>query len=107
MRMTSVFVNFAIRSHCALAANAYWDRLANFARFQFYDLFFQIQCKVGNRIILNVFLFEKRTKFEFAAYSICPFPANAQCDLEVYVRKSFTISQMARWSSGDDKVLKS
>ena len=106
MRMTFVFVNFAIRSHCALAANAYWDRLANFARFQFYD-FFPNSVQSRKQNYFECFLFEKRTKFESAAYSICPFPANAQCDLEVYVRKSFTISQMARWSSGDDKVLKS
>ena len=30
--MTFVFVNFTIRSHYAFAANAYGDRLANFAR---------------------------------------------------------------------------
>ena len=62
--------------------------------------YLRIRTEFGLRIFSE---FGKRTKFEFAANSICAFPAN----LEVYIRKSFTISQMARWSSGDDKVLRS
>ena len=84
---------FAANSICVLWKNSILRIISEFSANSETELF---------RIFLK---FEKRTKFEFAANSICAFPANAQCDLEVYIRKSFTISQMARWSSGDDKVL--